>query len=394
MILLEILVGVLFGFVIGLIPNMHINTIAYLFLLIGVYSLYSNAFVFFVSFAITQTITSYVPTTVFGIPTSENIMHLFPLQRLAKEGFAKKGIYLCLVGSFFGGLIALGLLPILYLVFSILFDFNIFIYFSIFFVLVLFIFFEKSILKKFVVFAIIIVSGTLGIFTLKYNYFINEPLVVCIAGLFAIPFLIESIINEPCFVNQKEEQVMVSLKPTIIDLILSGMGALFLIIVPSFSSSQASLLISKIKQDLSAEKYLVIYSGVAICSIIFSFFLAIYFYKPRLGYISVLLTQNIISRNTNIFSYIIGVILALGLSIFLLLLTYKQIVEFISKLNIKYINVALLFFIITIIIIISGIEGIPILFLSIFIGYLPILFNVNKIILMSYIMVPTILFYI
>ena len=394
MILIEIIVGVLLGIVVGLIPNMHLNTISYVFLIIGFYNLfYSNSF-FFIFLAISETITSYIPTSVFGIPTSESIMHLFPLQRLSKEGRSKTGVYLCIIGSFFGGLIAILLLPVLYLLFSILFDFNIFIYLGIIFVLFIFIFLETTWKKRMLVLSIIIFAGTLGIFTLKYNYFVKEPLIVCVVGLFAIPFLIESILKESIYIKQKDEYIKVDVKPTIIDSLLGVVSAMFLIIIPSFSSSQASLLISKLKKEVASEKYLVVYSSVAIASLIFSFFLAIYFYKPRLGYVAILLSQNIVSSNLNWINLVITILLAISLSTLFVLLIYKQIIDFITKLDLKTINIFLLCFIVLIIILISGIESIPLLFLCVGIGFLPVIFNLNRVILMSYIMIPTILYYI
>ncbi len=394
MILFEIMLGVICGFIIGLIPNMHLNTISYIFLLVGFYNLiYSNSF-FFISLAISQTITSYIPTTIFGIPTSESVMHLFPLQKLALEGRAKAGIYFCLVGSFFGGIIALFFLPFLYFLFAILFNFNIFIYGCIIFILFLFIFQEKDIKTKLVVMSIIIFSGTIGILTLKFNYFIKEPLVVCFAGLFAIPFLIESIFRNSPFVKQRVGDNIFDFKSSLIDSVLGAVGALFLIIIPSFSSSQASLFISKIKAEITPEQYLIIYSSVVMCSIIFSFFLAIYFFKPRIGYVAILLSQNIVSINLSLVYFIITIILSVGGSILLVGFTYENIIDLMSKFNVRAINMIVLGFIIFIVILISGIEVIPLLFLCAGIGFLPILFNINRIILLSYIMMPTLLFYI
>ena len=240
MYLIEIIIGVLLGFVIGLIPSIHINTISYFFLFIGGYNLFYNNSFFFISLAVSQLVTSYVSISVFGVPNDSTIMHLFPLQRLAKEGQLKKGIYLCLVGSFFGGLFSLLLFPILFLLFSALFNFNLFIYGLIILILIMFIILEKNIKKRIGILAIIILAGTLGIFTLKYNYFLSEPLMVCVVGLFAFPFILESIFSKNRFVKQKDEDLQINLKDTGVSSFLGTLGAMFMIIVPSFSSSQAS----------------------------------------------------------------------------------------------------------------------------------------------------------
>ncbi len=394
MYLIEIIIGVLLGFVIGLIPSIHINTISYFFLFIGGYNLFYNNSFFFISLAVSQLVTSYVSISVFGVPNDSTIMHLFPLQRLAKEGQLKKGIYLCLVGSFFGGLFSLLLFPILFLLFSALFNFNLFIYGLIILILIMFIILEKNIKKRIGILAIIIFSGTLGILTLKYNYFLSEPLMVCVVGLFAFPFILESIFSKNRFVKQKDEDLQINLKDTGVSSFLGTLGAMFMIIVPSFSSSQASLLLSKIKQKLNSEEYLLIFSSVAISSLFFSFFLAINFYKPRLGYIAILLSNNILGKSISNFNLAITLFLSLCLSILLLSFTYKQIVDWITRFNFKLISVILLLFISILIILLFGMKAIPLLILSTSIGFLPLVFGVDRVILMSYIMIPTILFYV
>jgi len=394
MILIEIIVGVLFGFLIGLIPGIHLNTVSYFFLFIGAYNLFSNNSYFFISFAVSQLITSYISISVFGIPGDSNIMHLFPLQRLAKEGRLKTGVFFCLIGSFFGGVFALLLFPILFLLFNALFNFNLFIYGLIILILVMFIAFEKSFKKRIAVFAIIIIVGSLGIFTLKYNYFLPDPLMVCVCGLFAFPYLLENIFSKKQFIKQKEEDEEINMKKANISSFLGTIAALFMIIVPSFSSSQASLLIAKIKRKITSKEYLLIFSSVAISSLFFSFFLAINFFKPRLGYIAIILSDNIIGKSLSNFDLAVTLFLSLCFSILLLSLTYKQIVDYVCKFNLKLISVFLIIFIVILVVILFGIMSLPLLVLSTIIGFLPIVFGVDRVILMSYIMLPTILFYI
>ena len=394
MILIEILIGVLLGFVIGLIPSMHINTISYFFIFIGGYELLYNNSYFFISLAVSQLITSYISISAFGVPNDSTIMHLFPLQRLSKEGKLKKGVYLCLVGSFFGGVFSLLLFPVLYLLFSTLFDFNLFIYGLIILILIMFVILEKTFKKRFAIISIILLSGVLGIFTLKYNYYISEPLMICVVGLFAFPFILESIFSKTKFIKQKDCDVELNFKETSISSFLGTVGSLFMILIPSFSSSQASLLISKIKKQIDTDEYLIIFSSVAISALFFSFFLAINFYKPRLGYIAILLSNNIIGNSVSNFSLGLTLFLSLCLSILLVSMFYKKIIDFISRLNLRLINISLIVFIFILIIMLFGIKAVPLLILSTLIGFLPLVFGVDRVILMSYIMIPTILFYI
>jgi TctA family transporter len=126
--LLEIICGVFLGCSLGLIPNLHLNSLAYFFLIGGLFLKFINYPYFFISFAITHTIVSFVPLCLLGVPNSENILHLFPTHKLFLKGEAKLSILLCMVGSFFGTLVSILFLPILYLLFNLLSTYSFFIY--------------------------------------------------------------------------------------------------------------------------------------------------------------------------------------------------------------------------------------------------------------------------
>jgi TctA family transporter len=145
---------------------------------------------------------------------------------------------------------------------------------------------------------------------------------------------------------------------------------------------------------METNEYLVVFSSVAISSLFFSFFLAINFYKPRLGYIAILLSNNLVGKGTSNISLVIVLLLSLCLSILLVSITYKKIVGFISILNLHSINIFLICFISILVVALFGVWALPLLILSTIIGFLPIVFKINRVILMSYIMIPTILFYV
>jgi TctA family transporter len=394
MIVLEVILGVLIGFIIGLIPNIHINTISYICLYFSLFSKFQTNFYFFLSIAISQTITSFVPLSLFGIPSSENILCLFPTQKLFLEGKSKISLYLCLLGSFLGSLISILFLPVLFLLFTVLGSYNLFIYLFLILILIYFIFSEKSHLSKMVVFSIIIFCGVLGIFTLKYNYFSIEPLFVCVFGLFGMPHLLLSLFNKSNKVFQnKKNNFEIEFKDSLQNSILGVMASLFIILIPSFSSSQASLLVTKLKK-LNPFQYIISYSAITISSLIFSFYLVINFSKSRLGYISLLLANNIVPLNVNYIIFISIVLFSSLFSIFLIIINLDRIIDFVNYVNHKIINLFILFLSLILIFLLFNFQGLLFLLISTFIGFLPIIFNKNKLILMSYIIIPTLLYYI
>jgi len=392
MLILEIVVGAFFGFLLGLIPNLHINTIGFLFVLIGFLKIFPQNIYLFLSIAVSQLVTSFVPSCLFGIPNDQTILTIFPAHRLFLKGKSKLAIFLCMVGCLLGTFFSLSLLPLLFLLFNVLGNFSFFIYSIILIVLLLFIVESKGINKKLAAASIIIVSGALGILTLKTTYFLKEPLLVCIFGLFAAPFLLISIFN-----NQKKIFQEKTIPKTPISIFISILGvfsSMFIILIPSFSSAQAGLIVSKIKHKLSSNEYLILFSSISISTVIFSFFLAFTFFKSRLGYIVVLRSFDILSATIDWVVFYLVVVVSVCLSVFFVLLFLDDFIFFVNISNHRSINIFIFLISFSIVVAISGVESIIFLLLSILIGFLPIIFNIRRVILMSYIMIPTLLYYI
>jgi putative membrane protein len=392
MLLLEILFGSLLGFILGLVPNLHINTIGFLFLLVGLYNLFPQNLFLFISICISQFVASFVSNCLFGIPNTQTILNIFPTHKLFIEGKAKTAVFLSLVGCFLGLFFSLSLLPLLYILFNVLGFFDFFIYTVILFVLFLFIIEEKTIKQKLVVLSIIIFSGCLGVLTIKTSYFLKQPLLVCIFGLFAAPFLLLS-----CFKSQEKTFQKKQVNPISLNLFVSFLGSfvsMFIILIPSFSSAQAGIIISKIYKKISSNQYIVLFSTIAFSSIIFSFFLAFTFFKSRLGYIVVLRSVDIISTKIDWVLFCLVVIISCCVSILLVLFFIDDILLIINKTKTKLINQIVFLLSTLIIVLISGVNSLFFLLTSISIGFLPIVFNKRRVILMSFIMIPTLLYYI
>ncbi|MFH0906030.1 MAG: tripartite tricarboxylate transporter permease [archaeon] len=394
-IIFQLIIGIALGLVIGLVPLFHINFFAYILAVTSLFFLFKDFFYFFLAFAISLTISNFVPLCLTNIPSENNLLAQFPTLALFKKGLAKKAIMLLLVGSLLGGLFSILFLPLLYLLFSSLFNFHIFISGFIIFVLLIFLFEEKDLFSKLIVLSILIFAGVLGILTLKYNLFLKEPLVVCIMGLFILPTFLISIFSKSKKIKQNRSTMFLedlNLKTTIGNCILAVISSMFIMLIPSFSSSQSSLVISKIKTKLSVEEYLVIYSAIAVSSIIFAFFLAIYFATARIGFLSYLLAQDILN-NVNVIIFACAILFVISLVILIIFILADKLISIYNLLNIKLVNIIMLLLSIVIVFCLSGLLGLLFLIISTAIGFLPIIYNKNRMLLMSYLMIPTLLIY-
>ncbi len=386
MIFLEIIFGILFGFVLGLIPSFHINVLAYLFLIIGLFSFFSENFYLFFSFATSMTIAGIVPLLLFNISTPDN----FTLN-LGQSGSQDLSLYIS--GFIFGSFFSVLLLPLFYLLFILFSDFYILIFLFLLVTLVFLILQEKNAKARTLSFLIVFFSGLLGVLTLKYNFFFSEPLLPCIFGLFALPGLLLG--NKEEKARPKSVQEIVHFRSRVFDSFLGSLFSSLIAIVPSLSPGIAISLPSLLNTKGQKEKR-VLLSSTLISVILIYFFMALVFKKSRIGFVSILLEQGIIPVFSflDILLMVFVFLFVVSLTCLLLLFFYSKISLFVFNLPKSKLLVFVILFSVVLIVLVTNIYSLFLILLSFFIGVLPIVYNKNKLLLMSYLIVPTILFFI
>lgn len=387
MIFIDIILGIAIGFILGLIPSFHINVLAYVFILLGVFYYFSDNFYFFFSLAITMTIVSIVPLLLHGAPTADN----FALN-LGQPGSHSLSPYV--FGFLFGSIFSVILLPFFYLLFLVFSNFYFLIFFVLFLVLVFLVFSDND---RFLAFVIVVFSGLLGIITLKYNFFFSEPLLPCIFGLFALPTLLASFADNMASTGESHPvQEIVRFKSSIFSAFLGSLFSVVIAIVPSLSPGIACILPSVFFEKHTAEKKHVLLSSTLISVILIYFFMALVFKKSRLGFVSILLENGIISSFSfpDMLLLCFVFLFVVSISCFFLLLFYPHISMALLRLPRRSSILAVILFSTLLIILVSNIFSILLIILSCSIGMLPIVYNKNKLLLMSYLIVPTILFFI
>lgn len=386
MIFLEIIFGILFGFVLGLIPSFHINVLAYLFLIIGLFSFFSENFYLFFSFATSMTIAGIVPLLLFNISTPDN----FTLN-LGQSGSQDLSLYIS--GFIFGSFFSVLLLPLFYLLFILFSDFYILIFLFLLVTLVCLILQEKNAKARTLSFLIVFFSGLLGVLTLKYNFFFSEPLLPCIFGLFALPGLLLG--NKEEKARPKSVQEIVHFRSRFFDSFLGSLFSSLIAIVPSLSPGIAISLPSLLNTKGQKEKR-VLLSSTLISVILIYFFMALVFKKSRIGFVSILLEQGIIPVFSflDILLMVFVFLFVVSLTCLLLLFFYSKISLFVFNLPKSRLLVFVILFSVVLIVLVTNIYSLFLILLSFFIGVLPIVYNKNKLLLMSYLIVPTILFFI
>lgn len=397
MLFFEIIFGTVFGIILGLIPNFHINLLAYLLCAAGAFSIFPSSFYLFFSIAISMTITGTLPLLLFRTQTSDTFALFLGHTSSSSISDLKYQITLFLYGFIFGGFFAVLFLPFFYFLFVLFSDFYVLIFGVLFLILIFLIIQQESTSGKVIAFFVIFFSGMLGVLTLKYNFFFSEPLLPCIFGLFALPQLLMLYFKISVTDNRsKFVQEMVSLKTTLYNSFLGALFSSIIAIVPSISPGLSMGLSLLFKEKESSSEKLILFSSTLISVILIYFFMAITFKKSRIGFVSILLEQGVISSFSipDILLLCFVFLLVIGVTCLFLFYFSFPIISWISTFDHTKVNLYVILFSVGLIIAITNVWSLFLIILSCAIGFLPIVYNKNKLLLMSYLIVPTIIFFI
>ncbi|MBS3125663.1 tripartite tricarboxylate transporter permease [Candidatus Woesearchaeota archaeon] len=226
------LLGVVIGFLSGLVPGIHTNLIAVL-----VVSFQADGFlssVFLVAVAVSRSISDTLPTIFLG--ASDDVLSLLPSHQLLKKGKGLEAVFLSVAGSLFGCLASVALLPL----FVLAFPFLVMLVKPVLFWLLLagiFVLFLQE--RKIWGVIIFVFAGVLGIVTLSS---VQNPLFPLLSGLFGASGLVLSIKNRSVIPTQRERS-KVKGKSLLSSLVGAGAAAVMLLF-PGLGPSQAASLVA------------------------------------------------------------------------------------------------------------------------------------------------------
>ncbi|MEM7816439.1 MAG: tripartite tricarboxylate transporter permease, partial [Candidatus Aenigmatarchaeota archaeon] len=308
------------------------------------------------------------------------------------KGYGYYAIKLTIVGSLFGLIFCLLILPIAYLSFPLIYDFiRNFIHIILLVVVLFTILLEKSKRKMILATFIFLISGIIGI--LGNNLSINQNfyLFVALTGLFGIPTLLLSIKRAKPFPEQRMKEKNLSIK-TINKAIFSGsIAGLITGLLPGVGASQATMIatLGKVSRE-----YFLLSLGAATTSNVFFSFLALWLIgKPRSGL--AIAVKNFVGYVgfKEFLTFIIISLIASSLSTIIGICISKRFLETLSKLDYRKINIFVAMFLFFLTFIFSSFYGIFLLIITTSLGIFTITSKVRRVNLMGFLILPTILFF-
>ncbi len=370
------------GIFTGLVPGIHANTIA----MIAVSFSFGNPIcfgIFVVSMSTTHSFVDAIPNIFLGAASEDSFLSILPGHEMLLNGKGFEAIMLTVTGGIIAIIAALFLAPFLL---SAIINYSEIIPYLIPAILIItltiMIFSEE---KKQKTILVILLSGILGIITL--NLGIANSIIALVTGFFAFPSLFQSLIK-----NTKVPEQIISFES---QKIRGGIFAAFISTIisvfPGIGPSHAAFVAGKLIRTEKKE-YLSMIGGINSANLLFSLIVFYILGKTRTG-MTAALTQ-ITKIEINAF-LIFGAALigSAGIAAIVTEKLAKKYAKKINKINYKKINLIVIFALVLIVFWFSGIIGLIASASAASITSFSIDNKIRRSNSMSFLMFPTLLYY-
>ena len=125
-IFIALIIGCCFGIITGITPGLHINLVAVILFSVSVFLFKFldgvTVIVFIIAMSITHTFSDFIAAIYLGAPSDDTALAVLPGHKMLLIGMGHEGVKLTLIGSFFGLLITILLIPMLIVVVPFIFE--------------------------------------------------------------------------------------------------------------------------------------------------------------------------------------------------------------------------------------------------------------------------------
>jgi len=374
--ILTAFLGVLVGIFCGLTPGIHTNLIAVVVASLSLDPVF--ACVFLVCVAITNSIVDAVPSVFLG--ASEDVMALLPGHKLLVEGFGVEAVKFTVIGSLFGIVLAVLLVPLFIISFPFLFELIKPVLFWILLALVIFILLRNFSWWNLLIFFL---SGLLGLVVL---YGVKEPLFPLLSGLFGGSGLILSTSTK--IPPQKKANIKLPF-PKVAKSLTSGVFAGSIVtLFPGLGPSQAAALLPVKNNGIS---YLVLIGALGSVDVVVSLVTWFVMGKARNGAV-VILKQIVDIVNPSLFIFMLGCVLfSVGVASIFSIIAALGYAKLFTKINYSYVCISVIVFLNIMVFLISGWLGILTFWIASFLGMIPAITGTNRSNAMGCLILPILL---
>lgn len=401
--------GALAGTFTGLVPGIHVNTLASIMLVAyptisaGISQITNAEWIpvlvssLIISASVVHSFVDFVPSVFTGAPDPDEVMNVLPGHRLLMEGYGMAAVRSAAIGSAIGACCAILLaVPVQYLMLNGLADkLDMFTSAVVMFVLSVMIINERE--NRHWCVLIMIISGIMGLICMRGNIPSNgilgngTLLFPLLSGLFGMPALILSAKNGKIPPQRDYCTDPVGPAPGIKGVIMGCLAGWY----PGITSTAGASLASSLTPENDPARFISMVASIGTVTTIFSLITLSVSGSGRSG--TVLVIKEIVGDDISgfcsetFFLLLISVALASVLGYYLTIASGKLMSSVADKIELSSLNKGIMIFVGLLVLLLTGPYGLIILFVSTVIGFIPISVNISRIPLTGCLMIPVLL---
>lgn len=387
--------GIAFGIITGLVPGLHINTIAaFLVASLPLFSRFSpiSLAAGLVSMAVVYSFLSLIPSILLGAPDSETVLSVLPGHRMLLDGEAIEAIKITAIGGAIALVVVASTFQLSVFAIPVMTPFiKKYMFQLLLFVVCVGIAFERNLIWAAIIF---LLSGVFGVITL--NGFGNEIIFPALSGLFGISNLLLSLKDGVKIPEQIKSDITLSKLSVIKNSLLGSLAGAVVGFLPGIGAAQATFLVQQLNPKQGAKEFLVSHAAVNVANTLFPLLVLYAIGKMRSG-IAIALNGVVGQLSMSNLLVLMIVVLASGtIAVVLHLKIGLCLTKKLGNLNkeqYQKIIASVIVFTIVAVFLLSRYVGLLVLLAGTAIGLLPPLLGVRRAECMGYFVLPVLFYY-
>jgi putative membrane protein len=369
--------GLILGFLSGLLPGLHSNTIISVLSSLGMDD--KALAVMIIALFPVHLVTSFIPSIFFGIPESHSVVAVLPGQRMVLRGEGMDALKTVLLSCVVAALLSAALFRLSIDAFPVVYDAlraNMkFILLGVSSVLLLR---SKNPMLSILVF---MASGMLGHYSL--NSGMQDPFLPMFSGMFAMSAILNY--RKSKVPLQKEKPVSLGfLNYSLLGVLLGFLADL----IPGVGSPSQVATFASIFVPFNSYGYLAAVSSISVSEAIFSLATSASIGKSRVGATAWLAESMDIGENMMLLLPLFVLAMAIAVAV---LYSVRRRIAMLASMDFSRLNAILGLYLISMTVVLDGAEGLVVLVMGSVLGLVTLRLGVERINLMGAIILPTLL---
>lgn len=384
--LIEIALGVLAGCFTGLIPGVHVNLVATLAVAAG---LQQQATPFIVSLAVTHSIINVIPAILLGAPESSNALGVLPGHRYLLQGNGLMAIKLTVIGSYFGLLIAILLIPLWWQIINLYTHLTAVMGYLLLLISAYMIYRDNKSGWALIVYSLSAIIG----YILLNKPIVKQPLFALFSGLYGTATLIYSLTQTSTLPPQKDsKEIKLRTTDTIQALAAGNFSGFLTSMLPGLGSAQAAIIGMNLTRKIGDHGFLIMIGTIDTVNFTLSLLTWLALDRARNGAV-VAMSQVATASTELITTLFVTALIAASIAAPLCITISRKVLHVLNKISYQHVCISVIVLITVLVGILTGMRGLLVLITATAIGLIPAITRCGRAHAMGCLLFPVALYF-